>query len=239
MEIFNSSGKNITKSDVLLVTKPIGALIVSSSLEVDALTTESIEVFVERLSGNIQITEGVMALKDFILLTTFNGDAVSADATYKTTAECELSENGAIVLSEKDVIKIKLSGLKTAETYVINTIEMPQLSDKVLQFTNRSMNADERQKAFDVYDCDLALLDDSATIEEIAYTYLNDVVVRYTLHELRVLSRSVDPVGYVKNDGTVKSLFNGKLQLPLFGVKNIEIRKSQGSIINLLTRIEA
>lgn len=239
MEIFNSSGKNITKSDVLLVTKPIGALIVSSSLEVDALTTESIEVFVERLSGNIQITEGVMALKDFILLTTFNGDAVSADANYKTTAECELAENGAIVLSEKDVIKIKLSGLKTAETYVINTIEMPQLSDKVLQFTNRSMNADERQKAFDVYDCDLALLDDSATIEEIAYTYLNDVVVRYTLHELRVLSRSVDPVGYVKNDGTVKSLFNGKLQLPLFGVKNIEIRKSQGSIINLLTRIEA
>jgi hypothetical protein len=101
------------------------------------------------------------------------------------------------------------------------------------------MNADERQKAFDVYDCDLVLLDNSDTIEEVAYTYLNDVVIRYTIHELRILSRSVDPVGYVRQDGTVKSLFDGKLQLPLFGVKNIEIRKTQGTIINLLTRIEA
>lgn len=239
MEIFNSTGKNITKSDVLLVTKPIGSLILSSSLDVDSLTSESIEVFVERLTGNVQITEGVMSLKDFILLTTFNGDAVTADATYKTTAECEICENGAIQLSEKDVIKIKLTGLKTAESYVVNTIEMPQTSEKVLQFSNRSMNADERQKAFDVYDCDLALLDNSDTIEEVAYTFINDVVVRYTLHELRVLSRSVDPVGYVKQDGTVKSSFASKLQLPLFGVKNIEIRKTQGAIINLLTRIEA
>jgi hypothetical protein len=239
MEVFNSTGKNLTKSDVLLITKPIGSLIISSTLDVDLLTTEKIEVFVERLSGNLQITEGVMALKDFILLTTFNGDAVTADSVFKLTAECELAEDGAIHLNEKDVIKIKLSDLKPTEAYVINTIEMPQVSEKVLQFSNRSMNADERQKAFDVYDCDLALIDNSTTIEEVSYTFLNDVVVRYTLHELRVLSRSVDPVGYVRQDGTVKSLFTGKLQLPLFGVKNIEIRKSQGVIINLLTRVEA
>lgn len=239
MEIFNSSGKNTTKSDLLLVTKPIGAILVSSSVAVDDLTTESIEVFVERLEGNKQITEGVMALKDFILMTTFNGDAVTSDENFQTTAECELAEGGAISLNEKDVIKIKLTGLKASQTYQLNTVEMPQLSDKILQFSNRSMNADEKQKAFDVYDCDLAVIDNSNTIEEVSYTFLNDVVVRYTLHELRVLSRSVDPVAYVKNDGTVKSLFTDKLQLPLFGVKNIEIRKSQGTIINLLTRIEA
>ena len=239
MEILNTTGKNITKSELLLVTKPIGALIIASTLDLDQFTTESIEVFVERLTGNIQITNGVMSLKDFILLTTFNGDAVTSDANYKTTAECEIAENGAIALNEKDVIKIKLSGLKTAEAYLLNTIEMPQTTEKVLQFDNRSMNGDERQKAFDVYDCDLALLDNSDTIEEVSYTFINDVVVRYTLHELRVLSRSVDPVGYIKQDGTVKSSFTGKLQLPLIGVKNIEIRKSQGAIVNLLTRNEA
>lgn len=239
MEIFNSTGKNLTKSDLLLVTKPIGALIVASSLDVDSLTSETIEVFVERLSGNVQITNGVMSLKDFILLTTFNGDAVTADSTYKTTAECEIAENGAIQLAEKDVIKIKLSGLKGAESYVLNTLEMPQTTEKVLQFSNRSMNSDERQKAFDVYDCDLCLIDNSNTIEEVAYTYLNDVVIRYSLHELRVLSRSVDPVAYVRQDGSVKSLFTEKLQIPLFGVKNIEIRKTQGTVINLLTRLEA
>jgi len=239
MEIFNSTGKNISKSDTILVTKGIGSLLVSTTLEVDSLTTESIEAFIERASGNVPITEGVMSLKDFILLTTFNGDAVTSDESYKTTAECEICEDGSIHLQEKEVIKIKLTGLKSAESYILNTVEMPQSSEKVLQFSNRSMNADERQKAFDVYDCDLALLDNSNTIEEVAYTFLNDVVVRYTLHELRILSRSVDPVGYVKQDGTVKSAFASKLQLPLFGVKNIEIRKSQGAIINLLTRNEA
>jgi hypothetical protein len=239
MEIFNSTGKNISKSETILVTKGIGSLLVSTTLDVDALTTESIEAFIERSTGNVPITEGVMSLKDFILLTTFNGDAVTSDENYKTTAECEICEDGSIHLQEKEVIKIKLTGLKTAESYILNTVEMPQSSAKILQFSNRSMNADERQKAFDVYDCDLALLDNSNTIEEVAYTFLNDVVVRYTLHELRILSRSVDPVGYVKQDGTVKSAFASKLQLPLFGVKNIEIRKSQGAIINLLTRNEA
>ncbi|WP_300976891.1 hypothetical protein [Flavobacterium sp.] len=240
MEIFNSKGKNLTKSDVLLVTKPIGSLIVSSSLDFDALTNEQIEIFVERISGNVPVTNGLMFLKDFLLLTTFNGDALTSDAVYKLTAECEIAEDGAIALSEKDVIKIRLANLKGNETYVLNTIEMPQLSPKEpLRFDNRSMNADERQKSFDIYDCDLALLDDSETIEEVSYTFLNDVVVRYTMHELRVLSRGVDPVAYVKQDGTVKSTLLNKLQLPLFGVKAIEIRKTQSQIVNLITRIEA
>jgi hypothetical protein len=239
MELFNSQGQNVTKSPVLLVTKAIGALIVSTTLDVEALTTEQISIEVEKLTGNLQITKGFMSLADFIYLTTFNGDAVTADPTYKTTAECEICENGAIFLNEKDVIKIQLTGLKTAETYVLNGIEMPQTSEQTLSFENKSMASDEKNKVFDIYHCDLALLDNSNTIEEVSYTYFNDVVVRYTLHELRVLSRSVDPVAYVKQDGTVKSGFTAKLQLPLFGVRAIEIRKTQGSIVNLLTRLEA
>jgi hypothetical protein len=239
MEIFNSSGKNVTKSEVLPITKAIGSILVSSSLSVDALTTEQIKVEVEKLSGNLEITKGFMSLKDFILLTTFNGDAVTSDETFETTAECEICEDGSIHLDEKDVIKIQLSGLKAAETYVLNVIEMPQTSNKVLALENKSMASDEKSKTFDVYDSDLVVIDNDSSIEELAYTFLNDVVVKYTLHELRVLSRSIDPVGYVKKDGTVKGLFAGKLQLPLFGVKSIEVRKTQGKIINLIVRKEA
>lgn len=239
MELFNSAGLNVTKSPMLLVTKGIGALIVSASIQIEDFTTEQISFEIERKSGNKQVTNGTMSLADFIMLTTFNADAVTSDANYKVTAECEVAEDGAIWLDEKDVIKIQLTGLKTANTYVLNGIEMPQFTEKILQFENKSMSSDEKSKTFDIYDCDLALLDNSNDIEEVLYTFLNDVVVTYTMHELRVLSRSVDPVAYVKQDGTVKSAFTSKLQLPLFGVKSIQIRKTQGNIINLLTRIEA
>jgi hypothetical protein len=239
MEIFNSAGKALEKSEVLLLTKSISSLVVSSSVPVDTMDDEQISIEVERLSGNLEITKGNMSLKDFILLTTFNGDAVTSDEVYETTAECEICENGAIHLDEKDVIKIRLSGLNPAETYVLNGIEAPDTSLSVLSLENKSMASDEKSKVFDVYDCDIVLLDSHSSIEEIAYTYINDVVVKYTLHELKVLSRSIDPVGYVRKNGTVKASFVGKLQLPLFGVKSIEIRKTQGTIINMVVRKEA
>lgn len=239
MEIFNTTGQNLTQSGVILVTKSIGEILVCSTKDLNALTTEKISVEVERLSGNLQITKGFMFLRDFILLTTFNADAVTSDATFKTTAECEICEGGAIRLVEKDVIKIALTGLDPAEDYTLNVIEMPSLSEKTLSFENKSMSSDEKTKEFDVSDCDLLIMDNSNTIEEVAYTYLNGVTVRYTMKELRIMSRAVDPVGYVKQDGTVKSSFTDILQLPLFSVQRIEVRKEQGDIVNLILRQEA
>jgi hypothetical protein len=238
MEIFNSTGKNIANSGVILVTKSIGSLVVSSSLDVEALTTEKIRVEVERLDGNFEITKGLMFLKDFILMTTFNADAVTADATYKTTAHCEICEHGSIILKEHDVIKVELTGLKSAETYVLNGIEEPVQSIHILSFENKSMSADDRSKVFMTHGNDLALIDNDSNIEEVAYRYDNGTVVKYTLHELRVLSRSIDPVGYIRQDGTVKSAFAAKIQLPLKHVNEIEVRKTQGSIVNLLVRNE-
>jgi hypothetical protein len=239
MELFNSTGKNLTKSGVLLLTKSIGSLIVSSSLDVEDLQNEQIKVEVEKATGNEEITKGFMSLADFIFITTFNGDAITSDANYATTAECEICEDGAIQLAEKDVIKIELIGLNPAETYVLNGIEMPQTSLKTLSFENKSMSSDDKDKDFDIEHCDLCLLDNSDDIQEVSYTFFNETVVKYTIHELRVLSRSIDPVAYVKKDGKVLSSFEQKLQIPLFGVKSINIRKNQGHILNLLMRIEA
>lgn len=239
MEIFNSQGKNITKSGVQVLNKAIGSVIISMSLDVEALTTEQISIEVEKLTGNEEITKGYMSLADFIYMTTYKGDAITADANYKTTAQCEICEDGSIELGEKDVIKIELIGLKTAETYVINGIEEPQTSPKTLSFENKSMSQDDKSKTFDVAHSDLAILDNSDTIIEVAYSFENGVVVKYTLHELRVLSRSVDPLAYVRQDGSVKSGFANKIQIPLFGVNSIEVRKSQGAIVNLIVRREA
>ena len=62
MEIFNSAGKNLEKSDVILLTKAISSLVVSTTVPVDELTDEQIAVEVERLSGNLEITKGNMSL---------------------------------------------------------------------------------------------------------------------------------------------------------------------------------
>lgn len=239
MEIFNSQGKNLTKSGVQVLNKAIGSLIVSMSIDFEELTTEQISIEVEKLTGNEEITKGYMSLADFILMTTFKGDAITSDAIYKTTAQCEICENGSIELGEKDVIKIELIGLKSANTYVVNGIEEPQTSHKTLSFENKSMSSDDKSKTFDVAFAELAILDNNDSILEVAYSFENGVVVKYTLHELRVLSRSIDPLAYVRQDGSVKCAFAGKLQIPLFGVNSIEVRKTQGSIVNLIVRREA
>lgn len=240
MEIINTKDRNIANTGTLLVTKSIGSLIVASTLPFAQLTTEKIKIEIERANGsNFEITKGNMSLKDFILLTTYNDDAITADQNYALTAECEICEGGSIQLNEKDVIRIELTGLKTAETYVLNGIEEPATSHAVLSFEQKSMSSDDTNKIFQVHGHDLAILDKHSSIEEVAYTFDNGQVVKYTLFELSVLSRAIDPVAYVKADGTVQSGFADKLQLPLFGVDAIEIRKSQGALINLILRKEA
>lgn len=239
MEIFNSTGKTLTKSGVQVLNKAIGSIIVSMSLDFEDLTTEKISVEVEKLTGNNEITKGYMLLSDFILMTTFNADAITSDATFKTTAKCEIAEDGSIELQEKDVIKIELIDLIEGEDYVLNGVEEPQSSHKTLSFENKSMGADDKNKTFDTSEADIVVLDNSNTITEVIYTYANKVAVKYTLHELRVLSRAIDPVAYIKQDGTIKCAFGNKIQLPLFGVDQIEIRKAQGSIVNLIVRKEA
>jgi hypothetical protein len=73
----------------------------------------------------------------------------------------------------------------------------------------------------------LAIIDNSDTIDEIA-TFMNDVVI-HTRHELRVGSRLIDPIAYVKQDGTVKKrIFSDKLPSSI-RCKNIEVHESRGN----------
>ena len=50
MEIYNETGK--TKSSSLMITRPIGALLVGMSQPFTALTNETITAFIERANGN-------------------------------------------------------------------------------------------------------------------------------------------------------------------------------------------
>lgn len=237
MQIYKGTGN--TTTGTILLTKSISALIIATSLEYEELTDETIRVEVERANGsNFEITKGSMSLKDFILINTYGSDALVSDnaKALGLIAVCEICNNGSIHLFEKDVIKVTLDKLKVAETYSLNGIEEPQTSTEVYSFEQKSMSSEDTNKDFSVFGYDVLVLDKSDSIEEVNYTFTNGQVVKYSLFELEALSKSIDPVAYVKANATVRSGFADKIQLPLLAVSNVNIRKSQGSVINLILR---
>lgn len=236
MEIYKGTGK--TTTGTILLTKGISAFVIGTSRAFDALTTETIRVEIERANGsNFEITKGTMALADFILATTYGEDAVTSSADYETIAVCEIIAHGAIHLFEKDVIKVTLAGLKTTETYVLNGIEEPETGTEVYSFERKSMAPDDTNKDFNVAGFDILILDKSQDIEEINYTFDNGRTVKYTMFELEAMSSAIDPVAYVKKDGSVTSKFSTKIQLPLIAVNNVNIRKVQGTqVVSLILR---
>lgn len=237
MEIYKGTGK--TTTGTLLLTKSISSLVFGFNLNFEELSTETIRLEIERANGsNFEITKGTMSLVDFILSTTYGEDAITSDidAGLKMVAVCEFTSGGAVHLFEKDVIKITLGGLDADNTYVINGIEEPETSTEVYQFEHKSMGSDDTNKDFNVSGYDILVLDKSSDIEEINYRFANGNVVKYTMFELAAMSRQIDPVAYVKYDGKVWSSFPSKIQLPLLAVDNINIRKVQGTVINLILR---
>jgi len=237
MKIYDATGA--TETGIIAITKSISTLILATTLKFSELTTETIRVEVERANGsNFEITKGLMFLKDFILANTYGTDALVSSATggLELIAVCEICNEGSIHLFEKDVIKIEMRGLISGETYKINGIEEPQTSTEIYSFEHKSMSSEDTNKDFNVEGYDILVLDTSDTIEEINYTFANGQVVKYSQYELQCMSKSIDPVAYVQIDGKVTSSFAGKLQLPLVAVRNLNIRKAQGAVINLILR---
>lgn len=237
MEIYNATGA--VGTGTILLTKSISTIIIATNLEFAELINETIRVEVERANGsNFEITKGSMLLTDFILANTYGEDAIVSDSVrgYKTIAVCEICNDGSIHLYEKDVIKIELKSLDATKTYVLNCLEEPQTSTQVYSFEHKSMAAEDTNKDFNVSGYDICVLDKSNTIEEINYTFDNGQVVKYTLFELEAMSKSIDPIALVKTNGTVASAYTGKIQLPLLAVSSLNIRKSQGTVLNLTLR---
>jgi hypothetical protein len=237
MEIYKASGS--TTTGTILLTKGISSFVIGSSVPFEDLSTETIRIEIERANGsNFEITKGTMSLADFILATTYGEDAITSDEerSLQTIAVCEISAHGAVHLFEKDVIKVTLAGLKTTHTYVLNGIEEPETGTEIYSFERKSMAPDDTNKDFNVAGFDILILDKSADIEEVNYTFENGRTVKYTMFELESMSASIDPVAYVADD-KVYSRFRKKIQLPLLAVNNVNIRKIAGSdVVALILR---
>lgn len=237
MLIYNATGA--TGSGVLFLSKGVGSLLICTDLLLTALANEKINVEIERANGaNQEITKGPIPLKDFILGTTFGEDAVTYDAvTSRYTAVCEIgTDDNAIYLAEGEKIKIELTGLDSTKYYAIYGMEEPTQGYGVVSFDRKSMGADDTTKDFDVQNYDLLVMEDHADITEVNFTFVNGVVTKHLPLELRATSRAIDNIAVLKSDGSTVQNVTGRYRLPLVGVSSIQVRKSQGTVINLLMR---
>lgn len=238
MELGTTKGKNVSTLS-LIVNKAIGSIVLYTDLAIDNLDKETINIQVERANGsNIDVTNGSVPLKEFILCATYGDDAITSNIKIgaQTVAVLELCEHGGIHLFEKDQIKINFNNLQTKAFYLVDGIEEPITSQDLYRYERKSMNSEHVNTDFDVRSFDTCVMTDDDSIEEVNYTFDNGQTVKYTPRELRALAVDADPVGYVTADGTVRSSFDNLLQLPLSGVVNINVRKSQGTLVNLLLR---
>lgn len=234
MKITSLSG--VLKSPELTVTKSIGSVILCYSGVLDTLLNEKISIYLERANGSNVILANKINLKDFILASTYGGEAVQSDDTFGTIAVCEIALQGGIFIAEKESIKIQLEDLRSANTYELYGVEHPVTTNDLLHFEQKSVASEEVNKKIDVKGFDLAIMTMHETLSDVSYTFENGNVVKFLPFELRALSVDIDPLQYIKQDGTVEQVLDGRLSLPLVHVDFIEVNKSQGQIINFVVR---
>lgn len=234
MKIVELTG--VLKSQDISLTKSIASLIICASVKVEDLLNEKISLYIERANGNNVILANKVSLKDFILSSTYGGEAVQSDEVHACIALCELGYEGGIFLAEKETIKILFEDLRAAQTYVVYGVEDALTTNSMYVFEQKSVAIEEVNKKIDVKGFDLAIMTVSETVSDISYQFANGQVVKYLPFELKILSSDIDPIQSVNQDGTVDQRLSNRLAIPLFHVDFIEINKAQGEIVNFLVR---
>lgn len=239
MNILDTQGVDNKTAEI---QKGIESIVLYTDKDFNAIENELISVQVERNGGsNIEITQGFVSLKRFLLASTFGDDAIgsfpaSFPESFKTVAVIELTDGGALVMGANDKLKIALKSLDSGTRYVIDGIESPLSSDDVYLYEEKSIPDEQTNYDVNVRNFDIAVMDDDTNITEINFTHDNGVVTKHSMRELRAVTQDIDPVAYVKNNGQVVPSFVGYLQFPLKGIVSVNVRKNSGSVVKFFMR---
>ena len=231
--IYSGTGVGSTGDD-LRITKSSGALRIACTKELADLSTETIDIFVERSEGNNEDIATSIPLLHFIKLLTFGESAVHSDGVIGFVALCELAKDGSIELMENESIRIKLSGLDTSVTYTIDFIEYPEMRSEALEFDKKVINTDETNRELNSIDADLALIEGVSSLKEMRLYYDNDVVTKYTADELRIMQHDIDPLISLGNSGVITPFnYPDHLIVNLVGVLRIDVEKTNAKALNI------
>lgn len=240
MELYNESNK--TKSGEVSTARPVGALLITTTVKPDDIANEKISVYIERAQGSNTNICRKTPLLDFALASSFGTSALRVEGNdtdgYKTTMYCELAESGAIELRENERIKFELEGLVASRTYTVNAIEMPTLANDIVTFDLKQVLEGEQSRKFEVMGYEHAVFSNITAISEVHLTYVNGVTTKHTIEELRAIAFDVDPICVIQA-GIIRNEVADRLVLPLIDVEAIDIYKNDASgVVDIVLRNE-
>lgn len=236
MNLFDTTTNKKT-SGLIEVTKAIGSIIFQSSLTIDQLSTELVNIRVVRSNGGtpIDILKEDVPLSQFLLTATAKGAPIGSNSakTYKTECEFNLALAGQIALAGNDVIRIELKGLKSTETYILRGISTFANAhpSTIFQYEKENRQKDTSLLEFNVTPYNVGTLQLTADIVSIDYKFDNGVVANYELDELKTLIAQHIGIAQIHSDGTVQQHFSNYLQLPLNGVSMITVKKDNPTAV--------
>lgn len=234
MEIYKGTG--VLKTGDKKVTKSIGALLIAMSKNVSALTNETITIWIERVNrGNVFLATSVK-LQDFIALTSYGTENVQSSNDYKSIALCELTPDGAgLHLNEGESLQFKLEGLIAGDTYAIYGIEEPTTTMDFYLFDRKTVASEDVQRRLTVEGNELVIFN-TQSVNEFMIGYGNGVSIKYSPFELQTITRDVDPIFSIVDDGTVTQGLPNRIIMPVFGIEFVEFQKEAGTLIVLTSR---
>lgn len=235
MKIISTTG--VSRIENQRITRPIGALVVSSTLSILELKDETITIFVESANGNNTEIATNVNLRRAMLLSSTGSSLI--DGSNGTSVLLEIAFNGAITLGENESIKVSLDNLKTTATYELHGIEMPRPSYDYVQLSEKVVLQGEVSRKITVANYELACLEGVNDVKEIALTYADGTTVKHTLVELQAMAKDIDPVIATVNTDDVLNVISSiddVLLLPVIGVTSLDITKVSDKKLNLTLR---
>lgn len=231
------SGTGVVTTGEQKVTKAISALIISSTKTPEQFTTENITIWIERPNRDNVVIATSIPLVSYLILTNYNAEALQSDATNATIALCELSdeESGAVMLQDGDSLKYRIDGLVTTSTYSVYTLEDAEVGTDFYAFERKTFAAEDVTRTQNVERAELGVFNLHSSITQVSLKYMNGITVKYLPFEIRAISRDLDPVFSISNAGVVAQGHTSLVCMPLVGVSEIEVVKTAGTLIELIT----
>lgn len=228
-------------SAVVELQKPIGSILFGSSLLVNQLTTETINIRVIRPNKGepLLIHNEDIPLAAYLLAATLSGNLIAANPDRSFATECiiPLTIGGNIPLSDNDVIRIEVKGLSITANYVFEGIQASYNSSHAMTYVKKNAPRDNTNIDFAVQGYDLGVLALTSDITSVDIRYSNGFLSSLTFNEFKSLLNRTFGVIQIKTDGTSVLTLSNYVQIPLVGISMLTIKKDTAtSVTNLYLR---
>jgi hypothetical protein len=240
MKIIDTSGTKQT-SVIVELQKPIASILFSSSLAIEDLAKETINIRVVRPNkgDSVLIHNEDISLSAFLLASTMTGNPIGSNPLkgYETQCVIPLTIGGNIPLSDNDVIRFELKALSKDATYVLDGIQASYNAVHAMTYIKKNSAKDNTNIDFPVQSYDLAVLQLTNDITAIDIRYTNGFLSSLSIDEFKDLLNRTHGVAQIKSDGTLLQSFTNFVQIPLIGITMLTVKKDTATdVTNLYLR---